>query len=78
MEKSINSIENCSAYVTHGINTPLTYLKAHLELMGSDINTMDSSKLKIELKESKKKMQEAIAEIEKVVNHIHSITKGTD
>ena len=78
INKNLDSIEKMSAYVTHEINTPLTYLKARLELMGYDIDTMESSSLKREFVESKRKMQEAIKRIEDVVNVVHSVTKEID
>ena len=66
-----------SAYVTHEINTPLTYLKAHLELMECNAGTLKPSELKRDFQDSKKKMQQAIQEIEKIVNVVHSATKDS-
>ncbi len=66
-----------SAFLTHGINTPLTYLKANLELMEYDIDEIESLKIRSELKESQKKIIQAVKEIEKIVNIIHSATKET-
>jgi len=77
INKDIDTLEKMSAFITHEINTPLTYLKAHLELMECDAKVIESFEFKRDFKDSKKKMQQAIKEIEKIVNVVHSATKDT-
>ena len=71
------TVEDISAYVTHSINTPLTYVKGNLEIITSDIEEMPASKHKNELLKSTKKMLQGIKEIQKVVNVVHAVTKDS-
>ncbi len=75
--KKITSVEEMSAYLTHSINTPLTYIKGNLEIIDLDIKSMPSSNLKNELLASTKKISKGIKEIQKVVNSVHAVTKDS-
>jgi len=74
-KKEFKNIEEISAFLTHSINTPLTYIKGNLELMYDSIEDLPSSNIKNDLIQSKKKMLKGIKKIEHVVNAVHSLTK---
>ncbi len=76
-KKEFKSVEDMSAFLTHEINTPLTYMKGHLEVMECDLEMLPSSKLKSELIQSKEKILDGIKRIEKTINIIHSVTKDS-
>ncbi len=76
-KKQFKSVENMSAFLTHEINTSLTYIKANLEVMDSDLKMLPSSKLKDELIQSEKMMMDGVKRIEKTINIIHSVTKDS-
>ena len=70
------TIEDMSAYITHAINTPLTYIKGNLEHISEDIYNMPEGKLKDDFIHARNKMLHGLLEIEKVVDVVHSITKN--
>ncbi len=76
-KKEFKSVEELSAFLTHEINTPLTYLKANIELMEYNIDTMNGSKLNIELKDSMVDIKNALKRIEGIVNIVHSVTENS-
>ena len=75
LKKEFKSVEEMSAFLTHEINTPLTYMKGNLEIMQDDIEMLSSGILKNELIQSEKKIMDGIKRIEKTINIIHSVTK---
>lgn len=73
--KEFKNITEMSAYLTHEINTPLTYIKGNLEHISEEIYNMPDGKLKDEFIYAREKMLHGILKIEKVVEVIHSVTK---
>ena len=63
VKKEFKSVEEMSAFLTHEINTPLTYMKGGLEIMDSDIKMLPSGKLKDSLLQSEKKIMDGIKRI---------------
>ena len=74
-KKQFKTVEDMSAFLTHEMNTPLTYMKAHIEMMDIDIKKLEESKIKDDLLLAREKMLKGILRIQKVVNEVHSVTK---
>ncbi|MEA2100762.1 MAG: histidine kinase dimerization/phospho-acceptor domain-containing protein [Campylobacterota bacterium] len=74
--KEFQTVDEIAEYITHQINSPLTYIKGNLELMTCDIDELPSSSLKNELIQSQKKILDGIKRVESIVNVVHSVTKN--
>lgn len=64
-----------AAGITHEINTPLTYVKASMELMQYDIEDLDESKIKTRLFDSIEKVMGGIKRIETIVGSMKEIAQ---
>ncbi len=63
-----------AAGITHEINTPLTYIKANVELMGYDIDDLEESNIKESLKASISKVTEGIKRMETIINSMKEVS----
>ncbi len=59
--------------VIHEINTSLTYIKGHLELLNFDINEIENIKLKKEINQSIQTISDGLNRISSVVENIKNI-----
>ncbi len=66
-----------AAGITHEINTPLTYIKANVEMLGYDVEDLDSSKIKTEMEESLIKITDGLNRIETIVSSMKEISQQT-
>ncbi len=60
-------IGQLSAGITHEINTPLTYMKGNVEMMGYDIDDLQESEIKNNLLEENAKVMEGVKRIERII-----------
>jgi PAS domain S-box-containing protein len=78
LEESMNNarftaIGQLSAGITHEINTPLTYMKGNVEMMGYDIDDLEAGTLKQSLVEGKQKILEGIGRIESIISSMREV-----
>ncbi len=76
-KKEFKNIQEMSAFLTHGINTHLTYMKGNLEIMELDLSSMSDGKLKDDLLQAQEKLLDGIEKIEDIVDVLHSVTKNS-
>lgn len=69
-----SAIGQFSAGITHEINTPLTYIKANVQLMKYDIDNIKEEKTQKELSHSIEKITEGIFRIENIVNSMKEVS----
>ncbi len=63
-----------AAGITHEINTPLTYVKANIELIGYDVEDLEESAIKESLKASLKKVTDGISRMETIMNSMKEVS----
>ena len=63
-----------AAGITHEINTPLTYIKANVEMMGYDLEDLEESNIKESLKTSISKVTEGIKRMETIINSMKEVS----
>ncbi|MEA3289433.1 MAG: hybrid sensor histidine kinase/response regulator [Campylobacterota bacterium] len=63
-----------AAGITHEINTPLTYIKANIEMLGYDVEDMETSKQKDNFQESLNKINSGIHRIENIISSMKEIS----
>jgi len=64
-----------AAGITHEINTPLTYIKANIEMLGYDIEDLDNSNMKSNMEESLLKINDGLNRIETIVGSMKEISQ---
>ncbi|MEA3354801.1 MAG: hybrid sensor histidine kinase/response regulator [Campylobacterota bacterium] len=63
-----------AAGITHEINTPLTYIKANIEMLGYDVEDMEASKSKDNFQDSLNKINSGIHRIENIISSMKEIS----
>ncbi len=66
-----------AAGITHEINTPLTYIKANIEMLEYDVNDLDNLKIKTDMEKSLIKITDGIKRIETIVGSMKEISQQT-
>ena len=64
-----------AAGITHEINTPLTYIKANIEMLGYDIEDLDNSNIKSNMEENLLKITDGLNRIETIVGSMKEISQ---
>jgi len=68
-------IGQLSAGITHEINTPLTYMKGNVEMMGYDIDALQESEIKTNLLEENVKVMEGVKRIERIIANMREMSQ---
>ncbi|MGB5866672.1 MAG: hybrid sensor histidine kinase/response regulator [Arcobacteraceae bacterium] len=70
------SIGKMTAGITHELNTPITYMKSNLELMGYDIEDIQNNEsLKVSLLETHQVLVDGLNRIKNIVDNTREISK---
>lgn len=73
------SIGKLTAGITHEINTPLTYIKGHLELLNLDISELEESNLRTHIVDKMHTINDGIERISNIIESMKEITgKSSD
>ena len=64
-----------AAGITHEINTPLTYIKANLEMLGYDVDDISNENLKNNMEDSLLKINDGVKRIETIVSSMKEISQ---